>query len=438
MEKVKNKMKLEKYSECKDSGENWLGMIPKQWELKKVKNVFRLVIEPAPKNNDFELLSVYTDIGVKPRRELEERGNKASTTDGYWFVKKGDIVVNKLLAWMGAIGVSNYDGVTSPAYDILRAKVKIESNFFHYLFRNEACISELRRHSRGIMDMRLRLYFDKFGDILIPFPDYKEQTLIVIFLNRKTTLIDQAIDIKQKQIELLKERRQILIHKAVTRGLNPNVKMKDSGVEWIGEIPEGWEVKRLKHLGNSIIGLTYNPNDLCGMEEGTLVLRSSNLFDGKFKYGEKENAYVKSRIPQKLLIRENDILICSRNGSRDLIGKCALATKVDTGHSFGAFTTVFRSDINPYIFCILNSSIFKALSGMFLTSTINQLTIGNLNSIEVPIPPINEMDEVRSYVENLNLKVDTAISLKEQEIEKLKEYKATLINSAVTGKIKVC
>lgn len=94
-----------------------------------MKNVFKLIIEPAPKNNDFELLSVYTEIGVKPRRELEERGNKASTTDGYWLVKKGDIVVNKLLAWMGAIGVSNYNGVTSPAYDILTAKVPIDSNF---------------------------------------------------------------------------------------------------------------------------------------------------------------------------------------------------------------------------------------------------------------------------------------------------------------------
>lgn len=176
----------------------WLGDVPEHWETTKVKNVFKLIIEPAPKNNDFELLSVYTEIGVKPRRELEERGNKASTTDGYWLVKKGDIVVNKLLAWMGAIGVSNYNGVTSQAYDILRAKVPIDSNFYHYLFRNEACISDLRKHSRGIMDMRLRLYFDRFGDIIIPFPDFSEQQKIVRFLDYKTALTDKAINIKQK------------------------------------------------------------------------------------------------------------------------------------------------------------------------------------------------------------------------------------------------
>lgn len=243
-------IKLQKYPAYKDSCVEWLGEIPEHWEVTKVKNVFRLVMEPSPKNNDFELLSVYTEIGVKPRKDLEERGNKASSTDGYWFVKKGDIVVNKLLAWMGAIGVSNYDGVTSPAYDILRAKVQLESNYYHYLFRNEVCVSELKKHSRGIMDMRLRLYFDKFGDVMIPFPAFSEQQKIVSFLDRKTAQIESAIAIKQKQIELLKERRQILIHKAVTRGLNPDVKLKDSGVEWIGEIPEHWEVKKLGYLAN--------------------------------------------------------------------------------------------------------------------------------------------------------------------------------------------
>lgn len=117
----------------KDSGVEWIGQIPEHWTLEKVKRLFKLIIDPAPNNNDFELLSVYTDIGVRPRKELEERGNKASTTDGYWKVKKGDIIVNKLLAWMGAIGLSNYDGVTSPAYDILRAIKPLNPYFYHLL-----------------------------------------------------------------------------------------------------------------------------------------------------------------------------------------------------------------------------------------------------------------------------------------------------------------
>lgn len=426
-----------RHSSYKYSGVEWLREIPSDWHSKPLFTIGKVVSKIN--NQDRELLSVYLERGVIKFSDVKEKRTNVTSEDlsKYQSVEPGYLVLNNQQAWRGSVGVSRYSGIVSPAYIVLELSNNINSDFANYLFRDGTMVSYYLICSKGVGTIQRNLYWPQLKRANVCFPPLPEQTVIAAFLDRKTALIDQAIDIKQKQIELLKERRQILIHKAVTRGLNPNVKMKDSGVKWIGEIPEGWVVKRLKHLGNSIIGLTYNPNDLCGMEEGTLVLRSSNLFEGKFKYGEKENAYVKSRIPKKLLIRENDILICSRNGSRDLIGKCALATKVDTGHSFGAFTTVFRSDINPYIFCILNSSIFKALSGMFLTSTINQLTIGNLNSIEVPIPPINEMDEVRNYVENINLKVDTAISLKEQEIEKLKEYKATLINSAVTGKIKV-
>ena len=225
---------MRRYESYKDSGVEWLGEVPHCWDVKKVKNIFHLIVEPAAKNNQCELLSVYTDIGVKPRAELEERGNKASTTDGYWIVKKGDIVVNKLLAWMGAIGLSEYDGVTSPAYDILRPHQQINGKFFHYLFRTPLCLSEFKKNSRGIMDMRLRLYFEELGNIYIPFPSYQEQQKIAQFLDDKTAKIDQAVDLAEKQIALLKEHKQILIQNAVTRGLNPDVPLKDSGVEWLG------------------------------------------------------------------------------------------------------------------------------------------------------------------------------------------------------------
>ncbi len=200
----------------KDSGVEWIGQIPEHWEMKRVKNIFRMVMEPSEINNNYELLSVYTDIGVKPRRELEERGNKASTTDGYWFVKKGDIVVNKLLAWMGAIGLSEYDGVTSPAYDILRPKVPVNGLFYHYLFRSDFCSAELKRHSRGIMDMRLRLYFDKFGVIEVPYPPIEEQHAIT----DKVKIIMSDIEIGtthlKDQIQKLKEYKTTLINSAVT------------------------------------------------------------------------------------------------------------------------------------------------------------------------------------------------------------------------------
>jgi len=200
----------------KDSGVDWIGHIPEHWEIKRVKHIFKMVMEASEKNNDHELLSVYTGIGVKPRKELEERGNKASTTDGYWFVKKGDIVVNKLLAWMGAIGISEYDGVTSPAYDILRPQIPTNGFFYHNLFRSSLCSAELKRHSRGIMDMRLRLYFDKFGVVEVPYPPVDEQNSIVRYLEEQTDKIDNAVAVQKSQIEKLKEYKATLINSAVT------------------------------------------------------------------------------------------------------------------------------------------------------------------------------------------------------------------------------
>ena len=202
--------------EMKPSGVEWIAEIPGHWEVINTKYLFRLVTEPAPKNNDYELLSIYTNIGVKPRKELEARGNRATTTDGYWLVKKGDFIVNKLLAWMGAIGLSNYEGVTSPAYDILRKSRPLNERFYEYVFRCGLYFTEFKKRSRGIMEVRLRLYFDQFGQIPLVFPPVDEQDKIVNSLDCKTEQIDELIAAEGRKIELLKEYRQSLISEAVT------------------------------------------------------------------------------------------------------------------------------------------------------------------------------------------------------------------------------
>ncbi len=200
----------------KDTGVEWIGEIPEHWEVKKTKYIFDLVTDKAPENNQYELLSIYTDIGVEPRKNLEAKGNKATTTDGYWIVRKEDIIVNKLLAWMGAIGVSKYDGVTSPAYDILRPKKDTQSTFYHYLFRSKMCQVQLKRYSYGIMNMRLRLYFSQFGQIFMPVPPYDEQGQIIAYMKEKDDEISKSIDLESQKIELLKECRQALISEVVT------------------------------------------------------------------------------------------------------------------------------------------------------------------------------------------------------------------------------
>lgn len=204
----------------KKSGVEWIGDIPEHWEVRRTKYLFDLIVEPAKKNNDYELLSIYTDIGVKPRKDLEEKGNKASTTDGYWKVKKGDFIVNKLLAWMGAIGLSEYEGVTSPAYDILRKNIELDEKFYNHLFRCGILLPEIKRYSRGIMEMRLRLYFDEFGKIFLVYPPLKEQQQIVTYIEQESKKIDDLKEKYQREIDLIKEYKERLIYDVVTGKMN--------------------------------------------------------------------------------------------------------------------------------------------------------------------------------------------------------------------------
>jgi len=204
----------------KGSGVEWLGKVPAHWEVRRVKTLFRLRIEKSGIGHGKELLSIYTHIGVRPRKDLEEKGNKASTTDDYWTVQKGDIICNKLLAWMGAIGVSHFEGVTSPAYDILMPVIELSPDYYHYLFRTKRCLQEFKQRSRGIMDMRLRLYFDQFGQILVPFPPPEEQCAIVDYYDQATASIDTAITRAKREIELLNEYRTRLIADVVTGKLD--------------------------------------------------------------------------------------------------------------------------------------------------------------------------------------------------------------------------
>ncbi|MDD7914108.1 restriction endonuclease subunit S [Polaribacter haliotis] len=422
MFKVKNK--TQRYKGYKDSGVEWLGEIPEHWEATRVKNIFRLVVEPAPNNNDFELLSVYTEIGVKPRKELKEKGNKASTTDGYWLVKKGDIIVNKLLAWMGAIGVSNYNGVTSPAYDILRAKVDIESNFYHYLFRNSACISELKKHSRGIMDMRLRLYFDKFGDVVIPYPSFDEQKIIVSFLDDKTTKIEDAIAIKEQQIQLLKERKQILIHKAVTKGLDKNVAFKDSGVVWIGNIPTHWELKRFKFIAKANKGKL--PNKIVSNPYNNLPPYMSM----EYLRGGIENQWVSDK--DAIVINSGEtLLLWDGSNSGEFI-------KSRKGVISSTVAHIIFKGINENFAWYYSTVLEREIRGNTIGMGIPHVNGKFLNNLSVLLPTISEQKEISAYIENASQKIETAIGLKQEEIAKLKEYKSSLINGVVTGKVKVC
>jgi putative type I restriction-modification system specificity determinant for hsdM and hsdR (hsdS) len=427
---------MRRYESYKDSGVEWLGEVPSHWEVENSKRVFSYRKDKAEKTD--EQLTSSQKYGVIPQDLFMDLEGRRVTVVEFNYeilkhVEKGDFVIS-MRSFQGGIEYCNYTGCVSSAYVALIPTSKVHSQYYRFLLKSVRYIEALQSTSNLVRDGQA-LRYENFCMVPLIVPPLSEQQKIAQFLDDKTAKIEQAVDLAEKQIALLKEHKQILIQNAVTRGLNPDVPLKDSGVEWIGLVPEHWEVKKLKYLGNAIIGLTYSPDDLCDESEGILVARSSNIQNGSFVYS--DNVYVKKQIPKKLQLKEQDILICSRNGSRDLIGKCAYITKDQEKHTFGAFTTVFRSKYNPYLFYILNSEIFKRLSGNFLTSTINQLTINNLNSIQVALPPLLEQKKIANCLEVQTAKIDQAIALKTAHIEKLKEYKSVLINNVVTGKVQV-
>ena len=287
------------------------------------------------------------------------------------------------------------------------------------------------KQTTGIQNIDHSSYLSEL--VGVPPPD--EQAAIVRYLDAADQKIQAYISAKEKLIALLEEQRQAIIHQAVTRGLDPNVKLKRSGVEWLGDVPEHWEVRRMKTLGEALIGLTYSPNDVVEPEEGTLVLRASNIFNREIV--DADNVYVSCQIPEKLIAKNGDILICSRSGSRNLIGKNAQIDVNSAGASFGAFMTVLRGPNNNYLHQILNSKIFEHQSGSFMTSTINQLTLGMLNDMQIPFPPAEEQHVIMRYLSKKTRNIESVIRSARHQIELMQEYRTRLIADVVTGKLDV-
>lgn len=272
-------------------------------------------------------------------------------------------------------------------------------------------------------------------DFRFRLPPLTAQQTILAFLSQRLSEIDDLIAKKRRLLELLAEKRAAIITRAVTKGLNPDAPMKPSGIDWLGDIPAHWEVMRLRRLASPFIGLTYSPDDVVSEGEGTLVLRASNIQNAKLAFD--DNVYVNCPIPDKLRLQAGDVLVCSRNGSRHLIGKCALIESDGNDWTFGAFTTVIRSDFGRFLYWVFNSGVFEFQAGRFLTSTINQLTIGTFKSLEVPLPPKSEQDEIIALIGEKAAEIDESAALVQRAIDQLTEYRAALITNAVIGELEV-
>lgn len=357
----------------------------------------------------------------------------------YQAVDIGDFVLNNQQAWRGSVGVSKYNGIVSPAYLVLGLSKCLNLNFANYLFRNDIMTSYYLICSKGVGTIQRNLYWPQLKRVNIIYPPLSEQTAIAQFLDDKIEKIDQAIRVKQEQIALLKERRQIVIHQAVTRGFDETVKLKDSGVEWIGKIPEHWKVKKIKHVTNKIgSGVTPSGGGNTYLNEGIPLLRSQNIFFDKIELDGV--AFISEKTHRSMSnsqVFKGDVLLNITGGS---IGRC--------------FYVKYESqmNVNQHV-CILrpNTIISTLYLNSLLASEIGQnqiwfhqqgggregLNFQALKNFLIPFPPKKEQKEISKFIDNATSKIATVISLKGKEIEKLKEYKASLISSAVTGKVKV-
>jgi type I restriction enzyme S subunit len=439
-------LKYKKYDNYKPSGVEWLGNVPKHWEVTKLKNVIKAKITDGPHetptflSNGIPFLSV---DGIQNGELVFEKCRYISETAHSQYIKKCnvekyDILMGKA-ASIGKIAQVKVDfdfSIWSPLALIKPNTDKIKSTFLEYVLKNQTTQTQIELLCT--INTQKNISMGDIPKIVLPIPPKSEQTAIANFLDRKTAQIDKAIAQKGQLIELLKERRQILIHEAVTQGLDKSVEMKDSGVEWIGEVPKGWEVKKLKHVGKMVNGYAFNSNEF--VEQGVRVMKISNIQTMNIDWSEASfiNEKYYDKLPQYRIFK-NDIVFAL---TRPIISTGIKAAIVKSNDKIllnqrNAVLKSFNNVIDKWIYFIILNDAFVQEFDNEIDKTGQQpnISVYSIGNLFVPVPSIKEQQEIVNYIETQNEKIKTAISLKEREISSLKEYKTVLIDAAVTGKV---
>jgi type I restriction enzyme S subunit len=428
---------MNRYPLYKPSGVKWLGEIPSHWRLIKSKYLWKESFATSENGNE-ELLSVSQYDGITPAKG----DSRSESLKGYKIVSENDLVINIMLAWMGGLGVSNYNGIVSPAYCIYKLNDDSNPKFLHYLYKTPLYLAEFARHSTGVIPSRWRMYTDDFGQVLSLIPPKEEQDAIVSYLDERTAKIDAAIAQQQKMIDLLNERKQIIINRAVTKGLNPNAKMKDSGVEWIGEVPEHWEVR--KTLFCLSMPITDGPHETPQLYEEGIPFVSAEAVscgNGKIDFDHIRGFISKEFYDEcckKYIPKIHDIYMIKSGATT---GKVAI---VDTDRVFTIWSplAVFRCNdevvFYEYMFYLLQSNPYQ-LQVQLGWSYGTQQNIGmrTLEKLKVTVPPLSEQKSIASYIKDECKPIDKAIDVANKQISLLQERKQIIINEVVTGKVRV-
>jgi type I restriction enzyme S subunit len=436
--------KYRRYERYKDSGIEWMGEIPEEWEVIPLKRVFKIVNGGTPNSSEENYwngeivwitpndLSKLTEVYIKD-------SERKITEDGLCNCSAKKVPMNSIIistrAPIGYVAIAGVDLCTNQGCkSLIPTKVINHKYFYYWIYSISFYLNAL---GQGTTFMELSNSSLSIVELLTP--SMNEQKAIANFLDQKTAEIDDLIADKEKLVELLQEKRQVVISEAVTKGLNPNVRMKDSGIEWIGEIPEHWEVTKLKYITNQIIDGTHSTPQY--IDDGIPFLRVTDITNSRGKpINLDEVKYISEEEHKELIKRCNpkkgDLLV-SKNGT---IG---IPKVIDWDYEFSIFVSLCLIKVNKKVDVYYCSYYFEsnlidtqiAFGGK--TNTITNLHLDKIKEFIVLLPPVEEQKVITKYINNKAGEIDLLINDIQLQIQKLKEYCQSLISEAVTGKIKV-
>lgn len=429
----------------KYSGIKWIGEIPDNWNVRKVKQCFYISKEQAHEENP-TILSL-TRAGVKVRDISNNEGQLAASYDNYNPVMPGDLLLNPMDLYSGAnCSLSEVSGVISPAYINLKKKVELNPKFYDYYFKTQYWAMAMFAHGKGVsFDNRWTMNTETLLNYYLPFPSSDVQDKVVDLINKKTAEIDSLIEIENQQIEKLKEYKQAVITETVTKGLDNNVAMKDSGVDWIKKIPYSWKVVPLKSLFNNGKGLPITKENLT--ESGIKVISYGQIhakYNNPVSIDKRLYRFVAEewlKTNSECLVKKSDFIFADTSedvsGSGDFIyidredkifaGYHCVVLKAKTKQNYKYLAYLFMSQLwKNQIQCKVKGVKLFSISQTILMST------------SVILPSIEEQKEIVSKLDSIIESINKTIEIKHKKIEQLEEYKKSLIFEYVTGKKEVC
>ena len=422
---------LPAYEQYKNTGYQWLPEIPENWQMLRGKNLFEDV-DVRSKTGEEELLTVSHITGVTPRKQKTNVTMfQAESLEGYKLCEPGDFVANTMWVWMGAIAVSKYAGLVSPAYNVYRQKTEnYDPVYLDYLLRVHSLISEYKRRSTGVRSSRLRLYPEELLRIGFPLPPLVEQRQIIRYLDSKISRINHLISLKKREIALLQEKKQAIISHAVTKGLDTKAEMKDSGVEWIGEIPKGWNVQKLRSLLSPIS--IKNRADLPLLS----VVRERGVILRNVEDIEENHNFIPEDLSNYKVVSPGQFVINKMKAWQGSYGISQYNGIVSPAYFVFDLHSIDPSYFHLAVRCQVFINFFtKASDGVRPGQW--DLDLEKVKNIPFFIPILDDQVEICGHVVNKLNNICQYEYITKLNIEKLIEYKSCLISDVVTGKINV-